>query len=70
LERWRPNLAENIKQADANWSAVAHQPEPAFIGPPCPAHPPSVIASVQGVGQRANVGGQLSVEGLKKAGFR
>jgi enamine deaminase RidA (YjgF/YER057c/UK114 family) len=62
LERWRPNLAENIKQADANWSAVAQQPEPAFIGPPCAAHPRSVIASVQGGGQRANVAGQLSVD--------
>ena len=62
LDRWRPNLAENIKQADANWSAVAHQPGPAIIGPPCGDHPPSVIASVQGGGRRANVGGQLAVD--------
>jgi enamine deaminase RidA (YjgF/YER057c/UK114 family) len=62
LERWRPTLAENIKQADANWSAVAHQPEPVFIGPPCADHPPSVIASVQGGERRVNVGGQLAVD--------
>ena len=35
MDRWRPNLAENIKRADANWSAVAYQPEPTIIGPPC-----------------------------------
>ena len=62
LERWRPNLAENIKRADVNWSAVAHQPEPALIGPPCANHPPSVIVWVQGGGQRVNVGGQLAVD--------
>ena len=37
MDRWRPNLAENIKRADANWSAVAYQPEPTIIGPPCAA---------------------------------
>jgi enamine deaminase RidA (YjgF/YER057c/UK114 family) len=62
LERWRPNLAENIKRADANWSAVAHQPEPALIGRPCADHPPSVIVSVQGGGQRAYVGAQRAVD--------
>jgi len=62
LERWRPNLADNIKQADANWSAVAHQPEPVLIGPPCADHPPSVIASVQAGERRVNVGGQLAVD--------
>jgi enamine deaminase RidA (YjgF/YER057c/UK114 family) len=62
LERWRPNLAENIKRGDANWPAVAQQPEPAFIGPPCSDHPPSVIVSVQGGGRRAYVGAQRSVD--------
>jgi enamine deaminase RidA (YjgF/YER057c/UK114 family) len=62
LERWRPNLADNIKQADANWSAVAHQPGPVLIGPPCADHPPSVIASVQAGERRVNVGGQLAVD--------
>ncbi len=48
LDRWRPNLAENIKRADENWSTVEHQPEPAIVGQPCRDHPPSVVFSVSG----------------------
>jgi enamine deaminase RidA (YjgF/YER057c/UK114 family) len=59
-ERWRPNLAENIKRADANWSTVEHQPEPTIVGPPCRDHPPSVIVSVTGGGRRVIVGGQVA----------
>jgi enamine deaminase RidA (YjgF/YER057c/UK114 family) len=62
MDRWRPNLAENIKTADANWSAVAHQPGPVTVGPPCGVHPPSVIVSVQGAGQRVNIGGQVAAD--------
>ena len=62
LDRWRPNLAENIKLADENWSSVEHQPEPAIVGPPCADHPPSVIVTVQGGGRRVNVGGQLPLD--------
>jgi enamine deaminase RidA (YjgF/YER057c/UK114 family) len=62
MDRWRPNLAENIKRANTNWSAVAYQPEPTIIGPPCADHPPSVIVSVQGGGQRVNIGGQTAVD--------
>ena len=62
MGRWQPNLAENIKRADANWPAVAQQPEPALVGPPCADHPPSVIVSVQGGGQRAYVGAQRAVD--------
>jgi enamine deaminase RidA (YjgF/YER057c/UK114 family) len=62
LERWRPNLAENIKRADENWSTVGHQPKPTIVGPPCAGHPPSVIVSVQGGGRRVNVGGQLALD--------
>jgi enamine deaminase RidA (YjgF/YER057c/UK114 family) len=62
LDRWRPNLAENIKQADQNWSTVEHQPEPAIVGPPCRDHPPSVVFSVSGGGRRVNVGGQLALD--------
>jgi len=59
-ERWRPNLAENIKRADANWSTVEHQPEPTVVGPPCRDRPPSVIVSVTGGGRRVIVGGQVA----------
>jgi enamine deaminase RidA (YjgF/YER057c/UK114 family) len=62
MGRLRPNLAENIKRADANWSAVTLLPEPAMVGPPCADHPPSVIVWVQGGGQRVNVGGQRAVD--------
>jgi enamine deaminase RidA (YjgF/YER057c/UK114 family) len=59
-ERWRPNLAENIKRADANWSTVEHQPEPVTVGPPCRDQPPSVIVAITGGGRRVIVGGQVS----------
>jgi len=59
-ERWRPNLAENIKRADANWSTVEQQPEPTVVGPPCRDRPPSVIVSVTGGGRRVIVGGQVA----------
>jgi enamine deaminase RidA (YjgF/YER057c/UK114 family) len=62
MGRWQPNLAENIKRADANWPAVALQPEPALIGTPCANHPPSVIVGVQGGGRRAYVGAQRAVD--------
>jgi enamine deaminase RidA (YjgF/YER057c/UK114 family) len=62
LDRWRPNLAENIKRADENWSSVEHQPTPGIVGPPCADHPPSVIVSVQDGGRRVNVGGQLALD--------
>jgi enamine deaminase RidA (YjgF/YER057c/UK114 family) len=62
LERWRPNLAENIKRGDANWPAVALHPEPALIGTPCADHPVSAIIGVQGGGRRAFVGAQRAVD--------
>jgi enamine deaminase RidA (YjgF/YER057c/UK114 family) len=62
MGRWQPSLAENIKRADANWPAVALLPDPAIVGPPCAAHPPSVIVSVQDGGQKAYVGAQRAVD--------
>ena len=62
MDRWRPNLAENIKRADENRSTVEQQPEPVIVGPPCADRPPSVIVSVQGGGRRVNVGGQLALD--------
>lgn len=59
-ERWRPNMAENIKRADTNWSTVQHQPEPAIVGKPCSDHPPTVVYSVTGGGRRVYVGGQVA----------
>ena len=62
MDRWRPNLAENIKRADENWSTVEHQAEPMIVRQPCRDHPPSVIVSVQDGGRRVNVGGQVAVD--------
>jgi enamine deaminase RidA (YjgF/YER057c/UK114 family) len=62
LETWRQNAAQNIKQADQNWSTVKNQPEPAIVGPPCRDHPPSVVISLRGGGRRLLVGGQVSVD--------
>jgi len=62
LERWRPNLAENIKRADENWATVQKQAEPVIVGEPCRDHPPSVVVSVSGGGRRVNVGGQLALD--------
>jgi len=62
LERWRPNMPENIKRGDANWPAVALQPEPVMVGSLCADHPPSVIVSVQGGGRRAYIGAQRAVD--------
>jgi len=61
LERWRQNAAENIRQADQNWSTVQNQPEPAMIGPPCLDHPPSVVVSISGGGRRVLIGGQVAI---------
>jgi enamine deaminase RidA (YjgF/YER057c/UK114 family) len=61
-ERWRPDMAENIKRADKNWSTVEHQPEPVIVGQPCRDHPPTVVVSVSGGGRRVIVGGQAAVD--------
>jgi len=62
LDRWRPNLAENIKRADENWSTVEHQPEPAILGQPCRDHSTSTVVAVSGGGRRIIIGGQVAVD--------
>ena len=62
LDTWRHNEAENIKQADQNWSTVEHQAEPVIVGPPCRDRPPSVIISFKDGGRRLLVGGQVAVD--------
>jgi enamine deaminase RidA (YjgF/YER057c/UK114 family) len=61
-ERWHPNLAENIKRADANWATVKNQPEPEIVGQPCRDEPPTVVFSVSDGGRRVYVGGQLALD--------
>ena len=62
LARWQQNAAENIKRADENWSTVEHQAEPAIVGPPCGAQPPTVVISFKDGGRRLLVGGQVAVD--------
>jgi enamine deaminase RidA (YjgF/YER057c/UK114 family) len=59
---WQEKAAENIKRADQNWSTVEHQAEPAVVGPPCRATPPSVVISFKDGGRRLLVGGQVAVD--------
>jgi enamine deaminase RidA (YjgF/YER057c/UK114 family) len=62
LERWRENAARNIKEADLNWTKVKVQAEPAIVGPPCRADPPTVVVTVEGGGRRVIVGAQLALD--------
>jgi enamine deaminase RidA (YjgF/YER057c/UK114 family) len=62
LERWRANAGGNIKQADENWSKVKDQAEPAIVGPPCRADPPTVIVTVEGGARRVIVGAQSALD--------
>ena len=62
LARWQQNAADNIKRADENWATVEHQAEPAVVGPPCRAAPPTVVISFKDGGQRLLVGGQVAAD--------
>jgi len=62
LDTWRQNAAANIKTADENWSTVRTQAEPAMVGPPCRAQPPTVVISFKDGGRRLLVGGQVAVD--------
>jgi enamine deaminase RidA (YjgF/YER057c/UK114 family)/YHS domain-containing protein len=62
LDGWRQDADRNIKTADANWPIVKGQTEPAILGPPCPARPPSVVISFKDGGRRLLVGGQVAAD--------
>ena len=62
LAAWEEKAAENIKRADQNWSTVERQAEPAVVGPPCHATPPSVVISFKHGGRQLLVGGQVAVD--------
>ena len=62
LDHWRQDADRNIKTADANWAAVKGQTEPAIIGPPCPAHPPTVVISLKDGRRSLLVGGQVAAD--------
>jgi len=56
MEWWQQNPAEFIKKADENWAAVKDLAEPAVLGPPCPASPPSTLVAPRRGGHLVVVG--------------
>jgi enamine deaminase RidA (YjgF/YER057c/UK114 family) len=60
MEIWRQNPSEYIKKADADWEAVKALAEPAIVGPPCAASPPSTLVEVRGGGHWVVVGVQAA----------
>ena len=56
LDRWRQNPAQYIKKADESWAAIKDLAEPAILGPPCAASPPSTLVALRDGGHWVVVG--------------
>jgi enamine deaminase RidA (YjgF/YER057c/UK114 family) len=59
LEKWRERAKEYIKQADADWQAVADLPDPVVVGPPCAASPPTGVITLRNGGRLLVIGAQV-----------
>src|SRR6516164_7255724 len=57
---WREHSEEYIKRANASWQALADRAEPAIVGPPCPASPPTTKVALRDSGHLVVVGGQVA----------
>jgi enamine deaminase RidA (YjgF/YER057c/UK114 family) len=57
---WREHSDEYIKRANASWQALADRAEPATVGPPCPASPPTTKVALRDGGHWVVVGGQVA----------
>jgi enamine deaminase RidA (YjgF/YER057c/UK114 family) len=57
---WREHSGEYIKRADASWQALADRAEPAIVGPPCAASPPTTKVALRDGGYWVVVGGQVA----------
>jgi enamine deaminase RidA (YjgF/YER057c/UK114 family) len=57
---WKEHSEENIKQANANWQALADRAEPIIVGPPCAASPPTTKVALRDGGHMVVVGGQVA----------
>ena len=57
---WREHSDEYIKRANASWQALADRAEPAIVGPPCPASPPTTKVALRDGGHWVVVGGQVA----------
>jgi enamine deaminase RidA (YjgF/YER057c/UK114 family)/YHS domain-containing protein len=60
LAVWREHSEEYIKRANASWQALADRAEPAIVGPPCPASPPTTKVALRDGGHWVVVGGQVA----------
>jgi enamine deaminase RidA (YjgF/YER057c/UK114 family) len=60
LEVWREHSAEYIKRADVDWQTVSKQAEPAIVGPPCAASPPTTKVALRDGGHWVVVAGQVA----------
>jgi enamine deaminase RidA (YjgF/YER057c/UK114 family) len=60
LEKWRERAKEYIKQADADWRAVADLADPVIVGPPCAASPPTAAVTLRNGGRLLIIGAQVS----------
>jgi enamine deaminase RidA (YjgF/YER057c/UK114 family) len=60
LEVWREHSEEYITRANASWQAVADKAEPALVGPPCAASPPTTKVALRDGGYWIVVGGQVA----------
>jgi enamine deaminase RidA (YjgF/YER057c/UK114 family)/YHS domain-containing protein len=57
---WREHSEEYIKRANGSWQALADRAEPAVVGPPCPASPPTTKVALRDGGHWVVVGGQVA----------
>jgi enamine deaminase RidA (YjgF/YER057c/UK114 family)/YHS domain-containing protein len=57
---WQEHSEEYIKRANASWQALADRAEPAIVGPPCPASPPTTKVALRDGGHWVVVGGQVA----------
>jgi enamine deaminase RidA (YjgF/YER057c/UK114 family) len=57
---WKEHSEEHIKQANANWQALADRAEPAIVGPPCAASPPTTKVALRDGRHMVVVGGQVA----------
>jgi enamine deaminase RidA (YjgF/YER057c/UK114 family) len=60
LEVWREHSDEYIKRADVDWQTVSKQAEPAIVGPPCAASPPTTKVALRDGGHWVVVAGQVA----------
>jgi enamine deaminase RidA (YjgF/YER057c/UK114 family) len=60
LEVWREQSDEYIQRADVDWQTVSKQAEPAIVGPPCAASPPTTKVALRDGGHWVVIAGQVA----------